>query len=346
MPKILSVENFIERSASLPIIDVRSPAEYEHAHIPGAFNLPLFDNDERAEVGTIYKQRGRVPAVQKGLEFVGPKLKAFTKYAQKLDSPELLVHCWRGGMRSSAMAWLLETIDLKCYLLEGGYKAYRNFVLNQFDNQYKIVLLGGPTGSGKTEILKGLHNQGEQVVDLESIANHKGSAFGSLGQNPQPSTEQFENNLAQKLLLLDKEKVVWMEDESRNIGRIPIPSQLWEQMRKSPLIMVDTSRDIRLERIMRDYALFPKEEISASIAKLEKRLGFDKCKFALEMSSKGDMAGAAGICLDYYDKAYLYQLHTRFGINLEGVHKVTPDSLEIKEDIITKIVEIKNNFNG
>src|SRR3989339_1355584 len=195
MPKIISVAEFLKRGNSLPIIDVRSPGEYEHAHIPGALALPLFSNEERAEVGTIYKQRGRVQAVQKGLEFVGPKLKDFTKFALKLNSDELLIHCWRGGMRSSAMAWLLETVGINCSLLKDGYKAYRNHVLESFDLPYKILLLGGYTGSGKTEILSALKEAGEQVVDLEGLSNHKGSAFGALGQGIQPSSEQFENTL-------------------------------------------------------------------------------------------------------------------------------------------------------
>lgn len=351
MPKILDVKSFLERASALPIIDVRSPAEYEHAHIPGAFNLPIFNNDERTIVGTYYKQRGRVPAVQKGLEIVGPKLKEFTKFVQKFNSPELLVHCWRGGMRSSAMAWLFETIDIKCYLLSGGYKAYRNYVLDTFEQKYKIILLGGPTGAGKTEILHKLKEAGEQVIDLEGLANHKGSAFGALGQNIQPGNEAFENLLSSQLRSIDPDKVLWLEDESRNIGRVPLPQMLWENMRQSPLIMINTSYNARLERLIRDYTNFPKEEILASIVKLEKRLGFDNCKFATEMCNNDDLAGAAKICLDYYDKAYMYQLHSRFGEDLKGVNQIDLNTVIVDNCIsniieASKTIQLENNGNS
>ena len=330
---IITIEEFIERAKSLPVIDVRSPGEYEHAHIPGALSLPLFTNEQRAEVGTIYKQRGRVQAVQKGLEFVGPKLKDFTKFALKLNSDELLIHCWRGGMRSSAMAWLLETVGLNCLLLKDGYKAYRNYVLESYESPYKILLLGGYTGSGKTEILHALRDAGEQTIDLEGLTNHKGSAFGALGQDIQPSTEQFENFLSFDLEKLNKEKVIWIEDESRNVGKASIPQSFWNQMRAAKLIRVDTPYEIRLERLMRDYACFDTEGLAASIKKIEKRLGFDKCKTALEACVNGDRETAARICLNYYDAAYGNQLVTRFGEDQSKLPHIEVDSLNSSSTI-------------
>lgn len=317
MSKVISAKEFIERGDSLPIIDVRSPGEYEQAHIPGALNLPLFSNEERAEVGTIYKKQGRVKAVQRGLEFVGPKMKDFTKFSLKLGSPEILIHCWRGGMRSSSMAWLLETVGLSCLLLKDGYKAYRHYVLDSFEAPFKIILLGGFTGSGKTEILYSLREAGEQVIDLEGLANHKGSAFGSLGQEIQPSTEQFENYLCKELALLDTNRVIWIEDESRNVGKVYLPQPLWNQMRSAPLVRIDTPYEVRLERLMRDYACFPLDGLVGSIEKIEKRLGFDKCKKAVDACTAGDRDTAARICLDYYDAAYGNQLTTRFGADLK-----------------------------
>lgn len=343
MPVIVDIDEFLGRAESLPIIDVRSPGEYEHAHIPGAFSLPLFDNEERAIVGTYYKQRGRVPAVQKGLEFVGPKLKQFTKFALNLNSPQVLVHCWRGGMRSSAMAWLLETVDIKCTLLKGGYKAYRNHLLDSFAQPMKILLVGGCTGSGKTELLEHLKEEGEQVIDLEGLTNHKGSAFGALGQQNQKGNEFFENMLYSQLRKLDRSKVIWMEDESRNIGRISLPQPLWEQMRHSPVVITDTTYDVRLERLLRDYAVFSPELLAESIKKIEKRLGFDKCKEALEACNSGNIKKAAQIALAYYDKAYTNQLETRFGESLKGVPSIKIESLDTS--IYTKeIIEISKNI--
>ncbi len=313
MPKVISTEEFLNLSKTIPTIDVRSPGEYDHAHIPGALNLPLFSNEERAEVGTIYKQRGRVKAVQRGLEIVGPKMSQFSKFALALDSQKVLIHCWRGGMRSSSMAWLLETLGIECYLLEGGYKSYRNYVLNSFEKGLKIVLLGGFTGSGKTDLLTILKDSVEQVIDLEGLANHKGSAFGSIGLPPQPSNEMFENLLSQVIIATDSERFVWIEDESRNVGKVFIPEKLWLQMRKAPLIRIESSFEERLERLVRDYATEDSKRLEESIAKIEKRLGYDNCKFALEACREGNLKRAAEICLIYYDKAYASQLNNRFG---------------------------------
>jgi tRNA 2-selenouridine synthase len=177
MVKQLSVEEFLEKAQSLPIVDVRSPGEYDHAHIPGAVSIPLFDNDERALVGTKYKNAGKDSAVLLGLDLVGPKLAGFVKQSKKLNPQhkEVLVHCWRGGMRSGSFAWLLDTAGLTASTLVGGYKAYRNAVLSAFAEPRNLIILGGKTGSGKTDILKELARQGEQIIDLEGLAHHKGS---------------------------------------------------------------------------------------------------------------------------------------------------------------------------
>ena len=333
MAKVLSAEEFIKKAETIPLLDVRSPGEYAQAHIPGALSLPLFNDEERAKVGTLYKQQGKIISVQKGLEIVGPKLKGFTKYALKLDSPEILIHCWRGGMRSSSMAWLMETVGLKVFLLEGGYKAYRRLVLDSFEKPLKIILLGGYTGSGKTEILQQLREAGEQILDLEGLANHKGSAFGALGQPEQPSTEQFENFLHKQICELDLKRPVWVEDESRNVGKVFLPQAFWERMRNSPLVRIDTPYEIRLARLMRDYACFEIEGLASSIKRIEKRLGFDKCKRALDACNSGDRELAARICLDYYDAAYGNQLDTRFG-DRGKLPSVVMDSLESSSTVM------------
>lgn len=319
MSQLIHIDPFLERAKAAPIIDVRSPAEFAQGHIPGAHNLPLFDNDERAEVGILYKQKGRIPAVQRGLEIVGPKMRRLTDYVLQLKSPELLVYCWRGGMRSASMAWLFETTGICCYTLEHGYKSYRTHVLNSFARSLRIVLLGGCTGGGKTEILHALHASGAQTLDLEALARHKGSAFGGIGQAPQPTTEQFENLIAAQCALFDAQQIVWIEDESQNVGKCSVPFALWEQMRRAPLVCVQTTRPIRVDRLMDQYAQFDTESLCSSIKKIEKRLGFDRCKAAYEACLSGNRRLALEICLDYYDKAYIHQLLERFGSEWETI---------------------------
>jgi tRNA 2-selenouridine synthase len=311
MATTLPIDDFLRQGAHIPIVDVRSPAEFAQGHIPGALNLPLFSDEERACVGTLYVQKGRTQAVQKGLEIVGPKLHHFTDFALKLHSPTVALHCWRGGMRSASMAWLFETVGLQCTLLQKGYKAFRQTVLDSFSQPRSLQMLGGLTGSGKTEILHALALADEQVLDLEGLACHKGSAFGSLGQAAQPGTEQFENLLFMQFSQFDAKEPIWMEDESRNVGRCAIPAALWEQMRQAPFIHIDTPREVREQRLMREYAHFEPAQLCVAIQKIEKRLGFDRCKTALEACEQGRVQEALCICLDYYDKAYTKQMQDR-----------------------------------
>ena len=334
----LTAEQFLEKAGSIPVIDVRSPGEYGHAHIPGALNLPLFSDDERAEVGTLYKNKGKRESVRRGLGIVGPKLSAFTDFALSLKSKELLVHCWRGGMRSSSMAWLFETLDIECYTLAGGYKSYRSHLLGSFNVPIKFILLGGYTGSGKTEILHCLKERGEQVIDLEGLANHKGSAFGAIGQNPQPSTEHFENLIGSYIDGFDITKAIWLEDESRNVGKNLIPVALWEQMRRSPLIRLNIPFEMRLARLMQDYGRHSPELLVASIQKIEKRLGFDKCKVAIEACASGSIAEAAAICLQYYDKAYEKQLNEKES----PTTAISTDNVDLQE-ITDILIDTANN---
>jgi tRNA 2-selenouridine synthase len=313
MSRTIPIETFLERAKEMPVLDVRSPAEYACGHIPCALNLPLFSNEERAEVGTLYKRKGKIHAVQLALERVGPKMRFLTDFVLNLHCTELNLYCWRGGMRSEAMAWLFETVGVACFRLEQGYKSYRNHILERFHEPRTMRLLGGFTGSGKTELLQSLSSIGEQVLDLEALANHKGSAFGGIGQSPQPTTEQFENLIFSKIARMDPSKPLWIEDESRNVGKCTVPEALWGQMRHAPLIEVVMPRPQRVERLMQEYAHFELDYLCIAIKKIEKRLGFDRCKDALTSCLNGDRATALEICLDYYDKAYANQLSERFG---------------------------------
>ena len=337
MNQELEIADFLERADNVPVIDVRSPGEYDKGHVPGAVNLPLFDNEERAVVGTIYKQEGREKAILEGLDIVGPKMSFFVKRSRELAvNSEVLVHCWRGGMRSGSVCWLLNTAGLKATTLKKGYKAYRNFVLQSFTRPMNLVILGGETGSGKTEILKCIKARGEQVIDLEGIARHKGSSFGAIGQEAQPTPEQFENNLAEEWNRLDPGKRVWLEDESKNIGRVYLTDALWNSMKRAPILRVNVPKGERVKRLVREYGKADIKELEAAIVRIERRLGGLAYRQSLEALEKNDFAAVADITLGYYDKAYN---HNHVKREFKDVHLV-----EVEKDDPEKNAEAVMKF--
>lgn len=292
------------------ILDVRSPSEYAHAHIPGSLSFPLFSDEERAQVGTLYKQVGKEAAFDLGLSFVQPKMVHFVTEGRELAKKygTLKITCARGGMRSESMAWLLSIAGMKTCRLTGGYKAYRQSVLAQLSQDYSFVVIGGLTGSGKSDIIEALANEGAAVLDLEKIANHRGSSFGSLG--PQPSFEQFENELAHRLAKIS-DRVIFVEDESRLVGSNKIPDALFDQIRRAPLIEVKVSKEERVERILRDYGKREKSELCNAFLRIEKRLGTEAMKKAIEAVNSDNLVLAIDIALDYYDRAYDKMMKTR-----------------------------------
>lgn len=293
------------------VLDVRSPGEFAQGHIPGAVAFPLFTDEERAKVGTIYKQQGKEQAIELGLTFVGPKIADFVKKAKKLAPHQrLLVHCWRGGQRSLSMAWLLQLSGFEMATLRGGYKQYRQHVIKCFDSLSlaDLRVIGGRTGTGKTKILRALRAMGEQVLDLEAIAHHKGSAFGSIGEPPQPTVEQFENDLFEAISALDPSRTIWTENESRSIGRVFIPQGFWQVMKAAPLYNVTIPEDERLQNLVDDYTGTDPSELIAAFQKIDSKLGGLQMKQALAAVEQGDYAAAAGIALRYYDKTYQHCL--------------------------------------
>lgn len=325
-PQKINIVRFLELAESIPVIDVRSPLEFLSGHIPGASNIPLFNDDERAAVGTIYKKTGRIEAVLEGLRLTGPSMEQKLKEAIKIsEKGKLLVHCWRGGMRSETMAWLFSLGEINAEVLEGGYKAYRHFILESLSEKRKMIVLGGMTGSSKTHILRSLNTKQQQVIDLEGLANHKGSAFGSLGQPPQPSTEQFSNNLFSEYCKLKKDLPFWVEDESRNIGTVFIPDCFYLNMQDTKAIILMMGVKTRLPRLMEEYSVYPAESLISSIIKISKRLGGDNTSEAIRAVETGDISKAIELSLFYYDKAYMYGLTKKKQDNLIFVETDSDD---------------------
>lgn len=334
------IAQFLKLAEYIPVIDVRSPLEFETGHIPGALNIPLFDNEQRAIVGTKYKKEGHVPAVVEGIRLSGPSMHEKLNGAIKAaENGKLLVHCWRGGMRSEAMAWLFSMAGIQTEVLEGGYKSYRHKVLEDLSEERNTIVLGGMTGSSKTHILRYLKEKGRQVIDLERLANHKGSAFGALGEPPQPSTEQFANDLHYHWSRLDKAAPIWLEDESRNIGTVFMPEGFYNNMQKSKTVVLLMDIKTRMPRLMEEYSNYLPEMLKSSVLRISKRLGGDNTRDAIEAIDRGDIATAIEISLKYYDKTYLYSIQRK---NNPGIIRVetNTDDIEINASRILEAAGI------
>ena len=374
----ITIEQFLELAKLHPVLDVRSPGEFLHAHIPGAVSFPLFTDEERKVVGTAYKQQSREIAIKIGLEYFGVKMRRMVEEAEQLfnakprkesmskdviweqDLPHptrhtVLVHCWRGGMRSAGVAWLLDLYGFKVYTLAGGYKIYRKWVREQFDKNFPFNIIGGYTGSGKTLVLQELKRMGKAVIDLERLANHKGSAFGALGEQPQPTQEMFENLLAHELFEANNKLLnnvistieepidqvndfIYIEDESQRIGLLNIPAALWSQMRNSPISFFDIPFEERLNYITEAYGKFNKEKLVNAVIRIQKRLGGLETKNAINLLLENNHKECFRILLLYYDKWYNKGLHNRERLP-EMLHKISCYSVDIKAMTHTLINE-------
>jgi len=302
-----------------PLIDVRSPGEYYKGHMPNSINIPLFDNDERSIIGTIYKKEGRKKAVIEGLKFFEKKTELLLdnlfmsidsyKAITNKNNNELFIriYCSRGGMRSQSIAWLLEKYKLNPITLKGGYKIYRKWVLDSFSKKLNIVIIGGKTGTGKTRLLSLLEKYKYQTIDLEGFACHRGSTFGGLGMKEQPSNEEFENKIAEKLYSFKSINNIFVEAESANIGKCKIPHEFFNQMKTSRRIEILRSESNRLDELIDTYSVFKKEELQESVLRIKKRLGPQRTKIALESINNERWDLVCKSVLDYYDKCYEYE---------------------------------------
>ncbi|NOT74850.1 MAG: tRNA 2-selenouridine(34) synthase MnmH [Cyclobacteriaceae bacterium] len=308
----ISIQDFLDLRKNHTVADVRSEGEYESGHIRGAVNIPLLNNEERVVVGTAYKQQGQQQAISEGFRLVGPRLHEIIQATKEISNgKDIIVHCWRGGMRSNNFCQFISMAGIKSQSLAGGYKSYRTLALESFKKPMQIILLGGCTGSGKSEILRELAKQGEQILDLEKLARHKGSAFGGLMMPQQPTTEQFQNDLFEEILDLDVSKRIWVEDESIAIGKIFLPHDFWHQMTISPLVQMDVSKEVRIQRLVNEYGHADRDLFLEIMGKIVKRLGGQHYNAAKEKLMENDMFSVMEILLTYYDKAYLGSISKR-----------------------------------
>jgi tRNA 2-selenouridine synthase len=325
----VDIQVFIAQAEHIPTIDVRSPCEYMHAHFPKALNLPLLNNEERATVGTTYKHEGNQTAVLKGYELVGYKFADYIKQAIKMaPHKKINIYCWRGGLRSNILAFVLHSAGFEVNLLQGGYKKYRQWVLEILEQPKQIKIVGGKTGSGKTYVLHELEKLDQQIIDLEGLAKHKGSAFGSLGQAPQPSIEMFENNLAMQWAKVDSNITLWLENESRMIGTVRIPPKIYEAMRQAMVYDLQISLENRIAHIAKEYGTFEKQLLADCTKKLEKKMGNLRMQQALDFLYNNELNAWIFMLLEYYDKAYLHSKEKR---NSESIIDVDVNSSNFQE---------------
>lgn len=338
----LDIDAFMQLAPQAVVLDVRSPAEYNHAHIPGAISLPLFSDEERKVVGTAYKQQSREMAIKIGLDFFGPKMRGIVEQTEALCAEKksggenstiniktpVLVHCWRGGMRSGGIAWLLDLYGFNVFTLAGGYKRFRNFVLASYTLPVSYNILGGYTGSGKTKVLHELSQKGNPVIDLEGLANHKGSAFGAIGQPQCPTQEMFENLLATNIRKFAENKMqIWIEDESQRIGPINLPPPFWNILKQSPVYFLDIPFEKRLSQLECEYGKLEKEKMVNAIIRIQKRLGGLETKTAINFLLEDNVKECFRILLKYYDKLYLKGLNNKDG-QATKIIKIESDSTD------------------
>ncbi|OFZ25030.1 MAG: tRNA 2-selenouridine(34) synthase MnmH [Bdellovibrionales bacterium RIFOXYB1_FULL_37_110] len=325
------------------IIDVRSPIEFAKGHLLEAFNVPLFSDKEREDIGTLYKQTGKDEAVKKGLEFVGPKMGHFideVRQISKSNEKDIYVYCFRGGMRSESFVWLLNTAGLNACKISGGYKQIKKIIQDSFSQKYKMIILGGLTGSGKTHYLKKLGESGYQILDLEKMANHKGSAFGHINEQPQPTNEQFANNIYSVWKKFDLDKIVVIEDESLKVGDVHIPQPLYSQMKSAPVICINVPNEVRVQQLLKDYKSTDKNLLIHACDSIKMKLGSQIHLEIIALIKNDDIESACKKLLDYYDKFYAYGLQKRTSEQLLEVHlnaSSEQENLDILSNALSKV---------
>ncbi|MCR9017341.1 tRNA 2-selenouridine(34) synthase MnmH [Aquiflexum gelatinilyticum] len=338
---LIDLDRFLAMRESIPILDARSEGEFIQGHIPGSINLPILNNEERKIVGTIYKQQGNQEAIIKGFELVGPRFSSIIQEALALfPEKKILTYCWRGGMRSEIMSWLLSMAGFQILRLKGGYKTYRTLTYETVRAKRDFIVLGGKTGVGKTVLLHGLKKMGESVIDLEDLAKHKGSSFGGIGQPTQPSIEHFENLLAEELFKIPLSEKIWIENESRRIGKVNLADELYSNIIASPLIEISKSESERINHIAEEYAILPQNELLEAVKRLQKKLGGKRTAEAIEDIIAHRHSSWIANMLVYYDKTYGFELDSH---KREQKFPLDLSNMDIEESI-QQLLAIKHNI--
>lgn len=311
------------------IIDVRSPGEYKESHIPGAINIPLLNDEHRRQIGITYKQQGKEVAVDLGYQLVNPIRESFLiQLIKNAADKNIRIYCARGGLRSQLMSQYFSENGYNVSLLKGGYKAYRNFILKALASYKNLKILAGYTGSGKTEVLQEMRSIGAQVLDLEALANHKGSVFGFLGQKVQPSSSHFHNLIYETIKHYNHEQPIWVESESVNIGKAYLPKELWENMKQSDGIEILLPVEVRTAHTLKLYGGFDRALLSECIMQLSKRIAKSELTLLCALTEIGDLEPVVERLLKYYDKAYE---HGREKRNCQNFVKLNFERLEPKK---------------
>ncbi|MEA3465508.1 MAG: tRNA 2-selenouridine(34) synthase MnmH [Thermodesulfobacteriota bacterium] len=310
---IVDIETALKRqSEGALLVDVRSPAEFSDATIPDAVNVPILDDTERTEIGILYKNDGSNVARNRGIELVSPKIPRLIKRIDELrtnNRQPIVVFCWRGGLRSRAMTAFLQLAGYPAFQLRGGHKAFRRHVIDFFElgNWGRMLVFRGLTGVGKTRVLQQLAKQQQPVIDLEQLANHRGSAFGGVGLGQQPSQKQFEALLWKQLQQFPAGKWALTEGESRHIGRVLLPLRFYQSLQIETTLWLETSLENRIQIILEDYnvAQLPEEAFIQPIQSLQRRLGINEVENMLALLRQKDWHELVSeLMLKYYDPLY------------------------------------------
>lgn len=324
------------------LVDIRSPSEYQEFHIPGAINLPLFEDEEKRLIGLIYRSDGVDRAKHVGYEIAESKLEGLLKSFRDLKEKHryVIVYCWRGGLRSQELCKVLQSIGVEVLRIEGGYRAYREFILREMERileSKSFIVLAGKTGVGKTLIIRKLREEGYPVVDLEGLAKDRGSAFGKMGIRERVSQKMFDALLYESLLRAESD-LLFTEDESRVIGNIHLPESFWKKKEEGVYVEIEASLEKRVKNLLEEYTKFEgwQEEAKESLLRIRRYLGEKNYSLALELLSKERVEEFAEFLIrEYYDKTYKPHKHPSFRLNCDQIDKC----LEGLKDVYSCLLE-------